>query len=296
MEPATPTSGRRFMSRIGLGRVGRAGRRRRTTDRFRAATGPRSPRHTLFLALKWGAILGLVLGAIGAGTVALLFWIWGSDPSLPTIEKLSDYRPPQMSRVLAQNGAVVGELFTERRTVVPFERIPRVLVAGLVSAEDADFFKHEGIDYLGMVRALFVNLREGETVQGASTITQQVIKNLLLTRARTVKRKVQEIILARRLEHSLSKNEILTLYANLIYLGGGRYGVQEGARYYFGKNVEQLDAGEAATLAGLAQGPEILTPRKPENRERCKRRQIYVLQQMVRNGYLKREEAAKWVS
>jgi len=146
------------------------------------------------------------------------------------------------------------------------------------------------------VRALLVDIKEGERVQGASTITQQVIKNLLLTRARTVKRKVQEIILARRLEHSLSKNEILTLYANQIYLGAGRYGVQEGARYYFGKNVEQLDAGEAAMLAGLAQGPEILTPRKPENRERCKRRQIYVLLQMVRNGYLKREEAAKWSS
>ena len=284
------------MSRIGLGRVGRAGRRRRTTDRFRAATGPRSPRHTLFLALKWGAILGLVLGAIGAGTVALLFWIWGSDPSLPTIEKLSDYRPPQMSRVLAQNGAVVGELFTERRTVVPFERIPRVLVAGLVSAEDADFFKHEGIDYLGMVRALFVNLREGETVQGASTITQQVVKNLLLTRARTLKRKVQEIILARRLEHSLSKNEILTLYANQIYFGHGRYGVQEASRYYFGKNVEQLNVGEAAMLAGLPQGPEILSPRKPENRERAKRRQVYVLHQMVANGYIKRDEADRWIA
>ncbi|HWM88860.1 MAG TPA: transglycosylase domain-containing protein, partial [Kofleriaceae bacterium] len=283
MEPAT--NRRRLMSRIGLGRVGRKGRRRRTTSPL---GGPRSPRQKILLGLKWGAIVGLALGAIGAGTIALLFWIWGSDSSLPTIEKLSDYRPPQVSRVLASNGKVVGEIFNERRTVVPFERIPKVVIQALVSAEDADFFKHEGIDYLGMVRALFINIKEGETVQGASTITQQVVKNLVLTRDRTLKRKVQEIILARRLEHSLSKNEILTLYANQIYFGHGRYGIQEAARYYFGKNVEQLNVGEAATLAGLPQGPEILSPRKPENRERSKRRQVYVLQQMVANRYIPR--------
>jgi penicillin-binding protein 1A len=296
MEPATPRNRRRFISRIGLGRVGRKGRRRRTTDRLMGIHGPRSRQQKLFMALKWGAIGGLALAAVAAGTVALLFWIWGNDSSLPNIEKLSDYRPPQVSRVLSENGAVVGEIFTERRTVVPFERIPKLVIHALVSAEDADFFKHEGIDYLGMVRALFVNIREGETVQGASTITQQVVKNLLLTRARTLKRKVQEIVLARRLEHSLSKNEILTLYANQIYFGHGRYGVQEAARFYFGKNVEQLNVGEAAMLAGLAQGPEILSPRKPENRERAKRRQVYVLQQMVANRYVKVDEARKWIA
>jgi penicillin-binding protein 1A len=293
MEPAT-TNRRRLMSRIGLGRVGRGGRRR-ITDRMGAQHGPRTPRQKLLLALKWGAIIGLALSAVGAGSVALLFWIWGSDSSLPNIEKLSDYRPSQVSRVLAADGSVVGEIFNERRTVVPYDRIPKMAIHALVSAEDADFFKHEGIDYLGMVRALFVNIREGETVQGASTITQQVVKNLLLTRARTLKRKVQEIILARRLEHSLSKNEILTLYANQIYFGHGRYGIQEAARYYFGKNVDQINVGEAALLAGLPQGPEILSPRKPENRERAKRRQVYVLQQMVANGYIKAEEARKWI-
>jgi penicillin-binding protein 1A len=295
MEPATPTNRRRFRSRIGLSRIGRKGRRH--TDRMMAARGPLTSRQKVLLGLKWGAIVGLALSAVGAGTVAMLFWIWGNDPLLPTIEKLSDYRPPQVSRVLADDGkTVIGEVFTERRSVVKYDQIPKMLIHALVSAEDADFFKHEGIDYLGMVRALFINIKEGETVQGASTITQQVVKNLVLTRDRTLKRKVQEIILARRLEHSLSKNDILTLYANQIYFGHGRYGVQEAALYYFGKPVAQLNVGEAAMLAGLPQGPEILSPRKPENRERSKRRQVYVLQQMVANRYLPKEEAAKWIA
>ena len=278
-----------------LARFSPAARRQRRTQRFGGARPPRTTRQKVLAALKWSAIGGLALAAIGAATVALLFWIWGSDPNLPNIQKLSDYRPPQVSRVRSADGAIIGEIFTERRTYVPYEQIPKVVIQALVSAEDADFFEHEGIDYLGMVRALFVNLKEGETVQGASTITQQVVKNLLLTRERTLKRKVQEIILSRRLENSLSKNEILTLYANQIYFGHGRYGVQEASRFYFGKPVQKVNPGEAAMLAGLPQGPEILSPRKPENRDRAKRRQIYVLQQMVKNGYLDKAEAQKWI-
>jgi penicillin-binding protein 1A len=256
---------------------------------------PRSRKQKALLALKWSAIAGLALSAIFAATIALLFWIWGSDSKLPTIAKLSDYRPAQVSRVLASDGSVIGEIYTQRRSFVPYERIPKSLIHALVSAEDADFFEHEGIDYLGMVRALFVNLKEGETVQGASTITQQVVKNLLLSRERTLKRKVQEIILSRRLESSLSKDEILTLYANEIYFGHGRYGVQEAARFYFGKDVDKLDVGEVAMLAGLPQGPEILSPKKPENRNRAKRRQMYVLEQMVANGYLEPKVAQKFM-
>jgi penicillin-binding protein 1A len=282
-----------FLARIGLGRFSRK-KKRPGTARL-GARPPLSNKQLVLRTLKWGAIGGLALTAIGAATVALLFWIWGSDPNLPNIEKLSDYRPPQVSRVKSADGAIIGEIYTQRRTFVSYEQIPKVVIHALVSAEDAAFFEHEGIDYLGMVRALFVNLKEGETVQGASTITQQVVKNLLLTRARTLKRKVQEIILARRLESSLSKNEILTLYANQIYFGHGRYGVQEASRYYFGKSVQKINVGEAAMLAGLPQGPEILSPKKPENQKRAKRRQIYVLQQMVRNGYLPAAEAKKWI-
>lgn len=244
-----------------------------------------------FWAAKWGAVAGLVAAAIGATTVGAMFWYWGRD--LPDFDK--NYRPPQVSRVLSSDGQVIGEIYSQRRTVVPYERIPKVVIQAFVAAEDASFFEHEGIDYVGMVRALFVNIKKGETAQGASTITQQVVKNMLLTRARTLKRKVQEIILARRLESSLSKDEILTLYANQIYFGHGRYGIQEAARYYYGKDVDQLNVGEAALLAGLPQGPEILSPKKEKNRERAKRRQIYVLQQMVANGYLEAVEAQKWI-
>ncbi len=278
-----------------LARFTPAGRRQRRTATLGGARPPRSTKQKVLTVLKWGSIGGLALTAIGAATVALLFWTWGSDPNLPNIQKLSDYRPPQVSRVRSADGAIIGEIFTERRTYVPYEQIPKVVINALVSAEDADFFEHEGIDYLGMIRALFVNLKEGETVQGASTITQQVVKNLLLSRERTLKRKVQEIILSRRLENTLSKNEILTLYANQIYFGHGRYGVQEACRFYFGKPIQKVNPGEAAMLAGLPQGPEILSPRKVENRERAKRRQIYVLQQMVKNGYLDKAEAQKWI-
>jgi len=290
--------GNGFVARVKqkLARLSPAARRQRRTSRFVGSKPPRSNKQLVLAALKWTAIGGLALFAIGAATVALLFWVWGSDPNLPNIEKLSDYHPSQVSRVRSADGAIIGEIYTERRTYVPYEQIPKVVINALVSAEDADFFEHEGIDYLGMVRALFVNLKEGETVQGASTITQQVVKNLLLTRARTLKRKVQEIILSRRLENSLSKNEILTLYANQIYFGHGRYGVQEACRFYFGKPIQKVNPGEAAMLAGLPQGPEILSPRKPENRERAKRRQIYVLQQMVKNGYLDKAEAQKWIN
>jgi len=286
-----------FVARIKekLARLSPAARKQRRTARFVGSKPPRTNKQLVLAALKWTAIGGLALFAIGAATVALLFWVWGSDPNLPNIEKLSDYRPSQVSRVRSADGAIIGEIFTERRTYVPYEQIPKVVINALVSAEDADFFEHEGIDYLGMIRAFLVNLKEGETVQGASTITQQVVKNLLLSRERTLKRKVQEIILSRRLENSLSKNEILTLYANQIYFGHGRYGVQEASRFYFGKPVQKVNPGEAAMLAGLPQGPEILSPRKPENRERAKRRQIYVLQQMVKNGYLDKAEAQKWI-
>jgi penicillin-binding protein 1A len=264
------------------------------TARLAPAAGRRGKERVLFF-LKWGAVAGVALAAVGLSTIALLFWIWGSDPRLPSISNIGDYKPSQVSRVLAADGTVIGEIYTERRTYVPFERMPEHLVAAFVSAEDADFYNHKGIDYVGMLRAFFVNLKAGETRQGASTITQQVVKNFVLTRERTLKRKVQEIILARRLEHALDKNEILTLYGNEIYFGHGRYGVEEAARFYFGKRVEELDIGEAALIAGLPKGPELYSPKKPENQQRAKDRQVYVLGQMVRNGHVTADQARKFI-
>ena len=188
---------------------------------------------------------------------------------------------------------MIGEIFEERRTYVGLDRISPTMVQAIIDAEDAEFRTHEGLDFKGMIRAFWVNLRSGETKQGASTITQQVVKTFLLSPERTFKRKMQEIILARRLEQALDKDEILTLYLNQIYFGHGRYGVEEAARFFFGKGAAELDVGEAALLAGLPQSPERLSPLK--HPQAAKERQTYVLGQMVRRGHLPEAEAKKWI-
>lgn len=254
--------------------------------------GPRTKKQIALTILKWGAISALVAGALMSVVIAIMFWHFGRD--LPTVDALKSYHPKQVTRVATRDGKVVGEIYTERRTFVEYEQIPPLLVHAVLAAEDADFFQHEGIDYWGMLRALFVNVKSGKTRQGASTITQQVVKGLLLTPERTLKRKFQEIILARRLEKKLTKEQILTLYLNQIYFGGGRYGVQEAARYYFGKDLAQLNPGEAALIAGLPQSPENLNPRKSKNSDAAKTRQVYVLREMHKRGYLSAEEADKW--
>lgn len=257
---------------------------------------PRTRKQIALMVLKWGAIASVAMVALMAAAIATIFWYYGRDPSLPNIRSLDDYQPKQVVRIQSSDGTVIGEVYTERRTYVPYEQIPPLVINAIVSAEDAKFFDHSGIDYWGMVRALFVNLRSGKTKQGASTITQQVVKTFLLTPERTFRRKIQEVILARRLEDHLSKEEILSLYLNQIYFGHGRYGVQEASRYYFGKDLVDLNAGEAALLAGLPQSPENISPKKPKNQARAKRRQIYVLEQMVHNGYLDEEIARKWIN
>jgi penicillin-binding protein 1A len=239
-------------------------------------------------------LLGLVLAALGAASIATVFWVYGRDKRLPDIQKLSDYAPKQVTAILDSKGRRVGELFEERRTFVPFDKVPTIVVDSFVAAEDQKFWTHAGIDYVGMVRALLTNLRSGETKQGASTITQQVVKTFLLTPERTFRRKIQEVILARRLEGSLTKQEILTLYMNQIYFGHGRYGIQEAARYYFGKDVGEVNVGEAALLGGLPQSPENISPRK--NPTRAKDRQTHVLNNLASTGKITRAEAEKWIN
>ncbi len=266
---------------------------RKKTRKLERQSGPRTRKEKILRVLKWCGLLSLVGLALASLTIAILFWHYGRD--LPSVAKLADYQPKQVIRIEDRKKDVIGEVYTERRTFVPYEQIPPLLVHAVLSAEDANFFHHEGIDYLGMIRALFVNVRSGKKKQGASTITQQVVKTFLLTPERTLKRKFQEIILARRLEKTLTKEQILTLYLNQIYLGGGRYGMAEAAKYYFGKDdLNKLTIGEAAMLAGLPQSPEHLNPKKPKNAEAAKNRQIYVLREMNKNRYISREEADKW--
>ncbi len=236
--------------------------------------------------LKRVGVSLLALAALAALTVVGVVRYYEAD--LPSVEELKrGYEPPQVTRVLASDGTLLASLFTERRTVVALADVSDAGKLAFLAAEDASFYEHEGLDYLGMLRAMWVNIRAGKTVQGGSTITQQVVKNLLLDPKRTYRRKIRETILARRLEQYLSKDEIYNLYLNHIYLGHGRYGVEEAARYYFGKKAKQLELAEAALLAGIVASPERLSPRNAP--EKSLKRRRYVLDQMKAKGFVTSE-------
>jgi penicillin-binding protein 1A len=223
-----------------------------------------------------GALAGVALLFAGISCAVSLLAYYSRG--LPSVESLKNYDPPQVSRIVDRKGRIIAELFHERRTVVPMEKVPRVLVLSVLAAEDADFYTHRGLDYAGLLRALMRDLLSDRRMHGASTITQQLIKTILLTPERTLARKAKELILARRLEQELSKDEILHLYLNHINFGHGRYGVQEASRFYFGKNVSELQLAEASLLAGLPQSPTYLSPLTYP--EAARRRQSYVLDQL----------------
>lgn len=209
--------------------------------------------------------------------------------TLPKVDRLADYKPPIVSQVFGDDGSLVGEFYLERRTVVPVEKLPRRLVQAFVAAEDSNFYQHKGLDYLGIVRAAVKNLLSLRKKEGASTITQQVAKSMLLTPEKSYTRKLKEAILAKRMEERLSKDDILYIYLNQIYLGAGSYGVQVAAETYFGKSVEQLNLAEMAMLAGLPKAPNAYSPIK--HLDRARERQAYVLERMVKEGYVTQAEA-----
>lgn len=264
--------------------------RRRATDRS----------GKLAVALRWAkwiAIVGAALAVVGLVAIGLV--IRHIEAELPSVAELErGYHPSQVTRVLARDGTVLAELFTERRTVVRIEDLPPQVKLAALAAEDANFYNHEGLNYFGIARAFLVNLRDGRTRQGGSTITQQVVKNILLeTQERTYQRKLREALLARRLEQELCascgtdeegrrkrKDKILELYLNHIYLGGGRYGIEEAAKYNFGKSAKDLTVAEAALLAGVVAGPEIYAPKK--HLDRALERRAFVLRQMRDKGFL----------
>jgi penicillin-binding protein 1A len=247
---------------------------------------PRTRREKWLLGLRWGG-LGL-LALLIAGILTVVLVIDHYERELPSVAELKrGYDPPQVTRVLARDGSLLASLFVERRTVIPFVEIPEHVKLCFLAAEDAGFYEHRGLNYLGMLRAMVVNLRAGQTRQGASTITQQVIKNVVLDADRTYERKIKETILARRLEQSLTKDEIFGLYLNHIYLGHGRYGIEEASRYYFGKKARELGLEEGATLAGLVAAPERYSPRRDETKSRIRRH--FVLDQMLAKGFVTKE-------
>lgn len=208
---------------------------------------------------------------------------------LPRVDTLSDYRPPIITRVLSDEGEVIAEFAKERRIVVPFKRIPKQLVQAFVAAEDSNFFQHTGIDLVSILRAAYKNIKAGGIVQGGSTITQQVAKSLLLSPEKKFERKFKEAILSWRMEKALTKEDILYLYLNQIYLGHRAYGVQAAAENYFDKNIDELSLAECAMLAGLPQAPSRYSPYN--HYERAKERQKYVLKRMVEDGYISQEDA-----
>ncbi len=238
----------------------------------------------------WGLGSLALAGAVGAAGVGGLFWYWGQD--LPDIRNLQDYRPAQTTRIYAADGRVIATIVGDdliRRTVLPFDEIPMVMRKALLAAEDANFYEHEGVDYMGLARAVVRNLQRGKLGQGASTITQQVVKNLVLSPERTIKRKIQEAQLAVKLDRYLRKDDILAIYLNEVFFGAQAYGVEEASRFYFGHGASTLTLDEAALLAGLVQSPNRYNPFK--NLDAALGRRRYVLGQMKEKGFI---TAAEW--
>jgi len=210
---------------------------------------------------------------------------------LPSIETLKNYKPSTITKIFSEDGEIIGEFSYEKREVVSLDRIPSYLIQAFVSGEDARFFQHKGLDYVAILRALFRNIFSGEIVQGGSTITQQVVKSLLLSPEKSFARKIREAILAFQIEKNLTKEEILYLYLNQIYLGHGAYGVAAAAESYFGKTVEELNLAESAVLAGLPQAPSKNSPY--QHPEQAKKRQIYILNRMAEEGFIPSSDAMK---
>ncbi len=233
--------------------------------------------------LKWLVALAFTV-AVAVGAAVVLATYDELTATLPPIDRLLDYDPPVATRVYADDGTLIEEFYRERRYRVPIEHIPPLVRNAFLAAEDSDFFAHRGVDFVGILRAALANFQAGSVVQGASTITQQVVKALLLTPERSYERKLKEILLALRLEQQLTKEEILELYLNQIYLGDGNHGVGAAALNYFGKSVQQLTAAEAAMLAGLPAAPSRYSPNRAP--EAARTRQLYVLRRMLEERYL----------
>jgi len=223
--------------------------------------------------------------------VGLSLYIW---LTLPTMNTIADYSPKRATAIYSDDGYLVGQLYTERRTVVSFPSIPKHVVNAFLAAEDSGFYTHGGLDYPGILRALLKDLRPGAHLQGASTITQQTVKALVVGPERSVARKIREALLARRLEQLLSKDDILYIYLNQIYFGEGAYGVEEASRTYFGKSVRDLNLDEAAYLAAIPKNPGHYT--LVADPAAAKSRQRYVLEQMKAAGSVDLAEAAKAIA
>lgn len=243
---------------------------------------PLNEKHIIGFLFSISLVLSLFLGV-------LLFTL--DQLNIPDIRSVAHYQPAQASLVYDKNGTIIDRIFIENRIVVPLDKMNPLLPKAFVAAEDGRFFEHPGLDSYSVVRAFFNNLRDGRKSQGGSTITQQVAKGLLLTPEKTYLRKFKEAILAWRIDTLLTKDEIIYIYLNQIYLGAGAYGVEAASMTYFNKHASQLSLAELAVLAGLPQAPSRYSPL--EHWDRAQTRQRYVLNRMAVDGYITEEQARK---
>ncbi len=226
----------------------------------------------------------MLAGLAAAGLLAAALVVVLAVPNLPSLDVLTEYQPKIPLRIYTVEGVLIGEFGEERRAIVSIAEVPAQLKNAIIAAEDERFYEHPGIDYVGVLRAAYANLVAGGRRQGASTITMQVARNFFLSSEKTLTRKLYEALLAFKIEHSLSKQQILELYVNQIYLGQRAYGFGAASQIYFGKALNQLSLAESALLAGLPKAPSLYNP--VANPQRAKQRQQYVLRRMNELGYI----------
>ena len=250
--------------------------------------------------MKFGHFNSLIKATIIV-VLSILFLLfsalWYFSSGLPDYKKLENYEPPVSSRVYANNGDLIAEYAIEKRLFIPFDSIPKPIINAFLSAEDKNFFDHPGIDPQGIIRAIvnnFKNIINDKRLEGASTITQQVAKNFLLSNEVSLKRKIKEAILAFRIEKAYSKERILELYLNQIYLGSGTYGVAAASLEYFDKSIKELNYSEAALLAALPKAPSKYNPFRFY--EEAKLRRNLVLQNLYANNFINENEFKEYKS
>src|SRR5689334_13005118 len=236
------------------------------------------------LALGAAALIAAVASAVILVGVALAV----AYPNLPDISDLSDYRPKLPLRVYSADAVLIGEYGEERRNLTPISQIPKVMKDAVLAIEDSRFYSHSGVDYRGLIRAALANLGRVKS-QGASTITMQVARNVYLSSEKTFTRKLYEVLLTFKLEHMLSKDQILEIYMNQIFLGNRAYGFAAASETYFGKPLKDITVAEAAMLAGLPKAPSAFNP--ITNPSRARARQLYIIERMEENGFITHEQA-----
>ena len=243
-----------------------------------AGAGKRSPRRVLLI------ILGSLTGSALVALLIVVFALAMAYPNLPALDTLTDYRPKMPLRIFSADNVLIGEFGEERRNLVHIKEIPDVMKKAVLAIEDDRFYQHDGVDYMGILRAFVHNSTSGGARQGASTITQQVARNFFLSSEQSYKRKAYEVLLSWKIEKNLSKDQILEVYMNQIYLGQRAFGFASAAQIYFGKSIKDISVAEAAMLAGLPKAPSAYNP--VVNPKRAKTRQQYILQRMHTLGYI----------